>query len=265
MADIKTPFGNVPKPVVYISILAGGGALVYATVKKKNKAKAAATSASTTANTAANMYGYGSSSYAYGYGTGVSPYGYGAYNYEPYGYGYGPEGLGAYGGEGLYGYGYYNSGVPVEVPQQATTNAQWSQAAVSALSAAGWTQQQVLSALGPYLQGQGVSQSQAEIIDAAIAAEGYPPVEGTGGYPPAIKTSGGGGGGQNSGTVPVPNVVGLSQVQAAQVLNSSGLKFSGSKETGPKGTVYYVTSESPKAGTQVNTGTTVTCKASPKK
>jgi hypothetical protein len=146
-------------------------------------------------------------SYGYGYG-----YGYGSENpsagfYTPYGYGYGPYGLGNYGYGSGGGQGYYGGGVPAQVPQQATTNAQWSEAAMSALTTAGFDGTAVLAALGQYLVGGNLSAEQQSIVSAAIAAEGYPPVEGPGGYPPAMHTqtatgqtggtggTGGGGGG----------------------------------------------------------------------
>lgn len=68
----------------------------------------------------------------------------------------------------------------------------------------------------------------------------------------------------SEGQVTVPNVVGLSQVQASQVLTSQGLKMTGTAETAPKGTVYYVDSQSPAAGTAVAAGSTVTVAAAPK-
>lgn len=186
---INTPFGKVPRWGLVLAVTAGGGALVFAYVKEKNAKNKSATAAPTGA------YGYGSYGYgAYGYGA----YGYGAYTYEPYGYGFGPYGLGSYPGGSYYGYGYYGAGVPMQVPMQASTNAQWSQAAISALTAQGYTGQQVLSAIGPYLAGKQISTEQSSIIQQAIAVEGYPPVEGATGFPPGINTggTGGGGGGQ---------------------------------------------------------------------
>src|SRR5208282_167517 len=189
MADIKVFGKNVPKWVVYGGVIGGGGGLIYAYVHNKNKAKAAA-SAATTPNTASTYaYGYGSQQYAYG-----SQYGYGAYGYAS---GSGDAGIGT-----NYGYGYYNAGQPQEYSPQATTNAEWSAAAISALTAQGFTGTQVLGALGPYLAGQAISTSQASVVQAAIAVEGYPPVPGQNGDPPGIKTGGGGGGQTSNVTVP---------------------------------------------------------------
>lgn len=253
MAGVMTPFGTVPKGGIYVAVLAGGGAVIYAYVKKKNKAK---TPQATQAGlgTGTGQYGYGSSTYGYG------NYGYGAYTYQPYGYGFGPNGLGEYPGGNYYGYGYYGAGVPVEVPQQASTNAQWSQAAVSALTAQGYTGQQVLGALGPYLSGQAVNQSQEAIIQAAIAVEGYPPIPGASGNPPGINhgTSGGGGGGGDSDKVPVPNVIGGSAGDAHNIIVAAQLKPVSKPRTINDPSFWKVTQQTPKAGTQVSQHSTVT-------
>lgn len=215
MADtVKVPvLGKVNKPTLFVAGLAGVAALGYAWYK--NKKQTAAAAASTTTTPTVNP-GYG---YAYGYG---------AYEYEPYGYGYGPFGLGAYGGAGEYGYGYYGAGEPVneEVPAAATTNAQWSEAAVTALGAAGWSSQDVLTALGLYLTGAPVSSTQQSIIQAAIAAEGYPPAPGASGYPPGINTGGTTGGGQgtttSSSTYHTGNVYSYTTKHTAPVTSSDG-------------------------------------------
>jgi hypothetical protein len=181
MADgkVNVPIiGETNKSTLLIAGLAGVTALGWALWKdKKTKKAAAAVPASATAQSAA--------------AGAASGYGYGAYAYQPYGYGYGPEGLGAYGGQGDYGYGYYGAGEPVneEVPGAAATNAQWSEAAMTALTSAGWAATDVLTALGLYITGSPVSATQQQIIQAAIAAEGYPPSPGASGYPPAINTA----------------------------------------------------------------------------
>jgi Fibronectin type III domain len=186
---VKVPFiGETNKATLGIAVLAGVGALGYAYFKKKKAASATAAAS-------------GAGQYAYGYG---SQYAYGSSQYSPYGYGYGPFGLGAYGGSGNYGYGYYGAGTgspDEEVPSQASTNAEWSEATVSALTAQGFAGQDVLTALGLYLTGSPMSALQVQIVQAAIAAEGYPPVAGSNGYPPAINSGGTTGGGQ-TGTTP---------------------------------------------------------------
>jgi len=253
MADgqVKVPIiGETNKSTLLIAGLAGVTALGWALWKDK-KTKAAAATASSTSNTAASQ-GPG---YAYGYG---------AYAYQPYGYGFGPSGLGNYGGgTGDYGYGYYGAGEPVneEVPAAAATNAQWSEAAMTALTSAGWTGQDTLTALGLYLTGAPVSSTQAQIIQAAIAAEGYPPAPGASGYPPAINQSAPAGQTTTTGAqVTVPNVVGSPQAQAFATLSDLGLKASGTPVQ--KGKILWVHTENPAAGTKVATGTTVTLTSS---
>jgi len=74
------------------------------------------------------------------------------------------------------------------------TNAQWTQAAENALS--GTVDPAALSAaLGKYITGGVVVAGSADesLIDQAISVAGYPPVEGSGGYPPAIRTQPAGG------------------------------------------------------------------------
>jgi hypothetical protein len=241
MADVKIFGKNVPKWVVF----GGGGGLIYAYVRNKNKAKAAATATPNTASTYAYGYGsyaYGSQQYAYG-----NQYGYGAYGYASGG---GEAGIGT-----NYGYGYYNAGQPQEYSPQATTNAQWSAAAVSALTAQGYTGTQILGALGPYLAGQEISATQASVVQAAIAVEGYPPVPGQNGDPPGIKTGGGGGTGQTS-NVTVPPTKGQPQEAAFAILSAAGLKAKGPPTI--KGKVLTVQSSNPPAGASVAKGSTVT-------
>lgn len=247
---VNLPFiGPTNTWVVGVAGVAGIGALGYAYLKKK---KAAATPAAVTS------LGTTPAGYGYGYGS----YGYGAYSYQPYGYGFGSSGLGAYGGAtGNYGYGYYGAGEPTApVSTQATTNAQWSEAVVSALTSgsAGWTGQDVLTALGLYLTGAPVSANQESIIRAAIAAEGYPPTAGANGYPPAIHSAapvGQSGGGTTSTQVTVPKVTGQPQEAAFAILSAAGLHATGTALV--PGKTLIVQSQSPSAGSNVATGTTV--------
>ena len=246
MPDVKTPFGGIPRWAVYGMIIGGGGGLIYAYVKKKNKAATAST-----ANTGANVYGYGTGG-SYGYGSGQ--YGYGAYTYQPYGYGYGPSGLGSYPGGTYGGYGYYGAGVPVQVPPQASTNAQWTQAALSALTAQGYTGQQVLGAVSPYLSGKPLTTDQTAVVQAAIAVEGYPPVAGPGGFPPAIQTGGSGGGGGQTSPVTVPKLAGLTVNNGQAILRELGLRT----QSGPGTSGYIITSTNPPAGASVAPNTVIT-------
>lgn len=69
------------------------------------------------------------------------------------------------------------------------TNAQWTQEAENALS--GTVDAAALSAaLGTYITGGTVTAGSPteSLIDQAISVAGYPPVDGLGGYPPAIRT-----------------------------------------------------------------------------
>jgi beta-lactam-binding protein with PASTA domain len=81
---------------------------------------------------------------------------------------------------------------------------------------------------------------------------GYPPVAGPGNFPPNIKQGGGGGGG---GKVAVPNVVGVETGEASRIIESVGLKASHPPLKSGRGST--VTGESPKAGSQVKSGSTV--------
>lgn len=86
-----------------------------------------------------------------------------------------------------------------------TSNAAWSQYAVSVLENSGYDPGALSNVLGLYLNGQPVTAAQKNDIDAAVGVAGYPPVPGAGGYPPAINvsgsvTGGGTGGGSSSGS-----------------------------------------------------------------
>lgn len=72
---------------------------------------------------------------------------------------------------------------------QFVSNAQWSQAAHDFLvNTAGLDAPTVSAALGKYLTGSPVTEAQHSIAEQAIAAEGLPPVSGTDGFPPSIRT-----------------------------------------------------------------------------
>jgi PASTA domain len=253
MADgqVKVPIiGETNKSTLFIAGLAGVTALGWAWWKQKKQAKTATTTAATTPASGTTGYGYG--------------YGYGAYAFQPYGYGFGPEGLGAYGGQGNYGYGYYGAGEPVneEVPAAAATNAQWSEAAMTALTSAGWSGSDVLTALGLYLTGAPVTSTQASIIQAAIAAEGYPPAPGASGYPPAINQSSptGQSGTSTSTMVTVPNVSGQDAEQAITTLKNAGLVgiITLDSQSNHPGIFHVITKTVPSAGTSVPKGSQVT-------
>lgn len=166
------------------AVVVGGGIAFYLYEKSKKTTAAASTA------TAQPGYGYG---YGNSYGYGGGSYGYGA------GYGYGSFGGGTGGGTGGYAGGYsggtnygYGSAYGYGAGSgsaQSTTNAQWSQNAVSALSGEGYNATSVMAALGQYLMGGSLTSDQQAIVSAAIGAEGYPPQSGANGYPPAMNTS----------------------------------------------------------------------------
>jgi hypothetical protein len=238
------------RKVIIGVVVLGGGVVGYEIYKYEKQKSAAASAATTSAAVAATGYGYG------------SPYGYGSS-----GYGYGYQGVTyGYGASGGFPAGYYGYGVPAPPggtppPVAATTNAQWDQAAITQLQNDGYDPATISGALGAYLNGQPVSSSQVNIVDAAIGIEGYPPVAGSSGYPPAIKTGGtpggGSGGGQGSKVV-VPNVKGKAGEQARDEITRVGLKDAQVPSSTPKGKATVVTSQSPAAGKSVNSGSTVT-------
>jgi hypothetical protein len=254
------------RAVVIGVIVAGGGIAGYEIYKyEKNKQ---ATAQASTAVAQATGYGYGYGTYGYGASSG---YGYGYYNMvggtaapsvnSPYGYG-------ASGGfpAGYYGYGVTTPPAGTTPPTgtttptsggTSTTNAQWDQAAITQLTQDGWDSQTVAGALGTYLNGQEVNSSQVAVVDAAIGVEGYPPIAGASGYPPAIKTGGTTGGGQSGGgQATVPNVVGERKITAIAKLKAAGFP-STFTPTATGHLEMFVASQSPAAGSKVNPGTTV--------
>lgn len=232
------------------TLVAGGaaavviGGYIWWNHSKNAAASAAASTPNTGANNQTGNYGYG---YAYGLGAGEVPYTQDGYGYG-FGYGYGGYGYSGFGSQG------YPYGVGSEYPTSAaaTTNAEWSQAALAALTANGYSGARVLVGLGRYLRGQTVNNDQLRVINAAIAIEGYPPVAGTNDYPPNIHTTGNQG--QGGGTSPVPNVVGMDWEAARTALINAGFKARHVPSKPGK-----VVSQSPRAGNEAKQGATVTC------
>jgi hypothetical protein len=110
------------------------------------------------------------------------------------------------------------------------------------------------TALGLYLNGQPVSAAQKTLIFDATGIASDPPVAGSGGYPPNVRTNGATG--PATASVAVPNVVGDSQANAFSAISAAGLKATGSPVI--PGTVIYVTKQTPAAGAKVAEGSTVT-------
>ena len=63
-------------------------------------------------------------------------------------------------------------------PEAIDTNAEWTNDAATKLTNAGWNATDVYTALGKYLNRQGLTADQITIVQAAIAASGPPPVGG---------------------------------------------------------------------------------------
>jgi hypothetical protein len=104
-----------------------------------------------------------------------------------------------------------------------TSNAAWSQYAISVLQGDGYDPGTLSGELGAYLSGQPVTPAQQSDINAAVAVAGYPPVAGPNGKPPAINVSGSsaGGAGPNPSTGspgPVPSKPAAWQFPAPQNL-----------------------------------------------
>jgi hypothetical protein len=214
-STVKVPLLGQQNKGTVIGVTIGGVTVSAYLIWRKQKKNAALQAASAQAAQQASGYGYGygmAASAAYGYGNGY--YGYGG------------------GSSGSFPAGYYGYGVPLPptgpLPVANTTNAQWAQAAITQLESDGYDPQSVAAALGAYELGQPVQPSQQGIIQAAIAVEGYPPVAGANGHPPAINvqgtTGGGTGGGQNPNPSPVPTIPGEPQPlrNQAHIPNVSG-------------------------------------------
>jgi hypothetical protein len=89
---------------------------------------------------------------------------------------------------GGYGGGFSDLAPSPQQPQGFTSNQAWKQAADDYLiNTVNLDALQVSDALGRYLVGDTATPAQRGIIQQAIASEGYPPVPGPNGYPPAIR------------------------------------------------------------------------------
>jgi PASTA domain-containing protein len=242
---------RIPKPALIGGVVVIGGGGIYLYVRHKNAAAQLTTADAT--DTSASDLGDTSSD------TSSTDSG-----YIPAGYGYGPDGLSDYGGydnSGAQDGGYYNAGTstPVQVQTQATTNAQWVQAAISALTNQGYTGTQVTAALGTYVTGGALTADQVSVVNAAIGVEGYPPVAGANGYPPSIKSQNSAQTGQKS-NVTVPNVIGKRADVAFATLRAHNLAPS----PGGLAAANIVTVTNPPAGASVAPKSTVKVTA-PKK
>lgn len=104
-----------------------------------------------------------------------------------------------------------------------TTNQEWSNAVVQNLTGNGLVEnpQQLSVALGHYLTGAYAPDPEPSLIAQAIAAEGYPPIAGTTGYPPSINRTP-----PQTGTTKPPD-----QTEKQNITNVTGLKLSNATAT----------------------------------
>ena len=140
-------------------------------------------------------------------------------------------------------------------PGSFTNNAQWSSYCEAAMGSSG--ADAIAAALGKYITGGQVTQTQVASIDEAIAIGGYPPIQGPGGRPPSINVSS-----PTPAPVPtpaskvkVPATIGKRGGVAVNAIKAAGLVASIPAEK--PHTAYWVHSSSPKAGTLVTKGSTV--------
>jgi len=153
---------------------------------------------------------------------------------------------------------------PISTTTAFADNAAWAQAVETYLGSDG--ADAIAAAVAKYTQGQQITTAQQTIVEEGIAAEGYPPVAGANGYPPAMNvvgtntgtgTGSGTGGSAPAGTVKVPDVKGMRTVEdALPALKAAGLA---GKVTGgfKQNATNYVASQTPGAGKTVKKGSTV--------
>jgi hypothetical protein len=72
------------------------------------------------------------------------------------------------------------------IPGAFTSNAQWTQSAEAYMGSDG--NDAIAAALGKYITAQPLTEDQRTIVQSAIASQGYPPVAGPNGFPPAFRT-----------------------------------------------------------------------------
>lgn len=238
--------GPVKKPIAIGAVVGLGGLVVIYYYRKNQANQQAASAAQQTANDTASAADTGTTidpetGYPYG-----SPEDQAALASLSYGL------LPTQSGYGGGGYPYDNGQQPPPSGGGFTSNAQWAQAAEQYMGSSG--ADAIAAALGKYITGQPVTSDQQTIIQEAIAAEGFPPVPGPGGFPPSIDLQSGGTG----GTVTVPNIVGSDLQTADQTLSAAGLTYrTNNKNPEKNGYERLVTAQTPKAAATVNKGTYV--------
>jgi hypothetical protein len=253
--NIKIAGHDFPKKQVVIGV---GGVGLVAVVYEVRKRKSAAAGSTVTAANDPNSGGIDpATGYTYG-----SPEDVAALQESGSGY----DSASSVSGNGQI-IGYDDNGDPVygssgtvtanSGPGTYTSNAEWAQAYEAQVGSSG--NDSVAAALGKFLTGAQVSPDQVTIIQEAIASQGSPPVSGSSGFPPSIRTTAPATGTTTTGTtgtVAVPRVTGMRVSTAIATLQRAGLAGHPSEPINPKDT-YSVNSQTPSAGTKVAKGSTV--------
>jgi LysM repeat protein len=133
-----------------------------------------------------------------------------------------------------------------------TSNAAWAQAVTAGLTDVGYDGPTVSEALGAYETGTPVTAAQAKIINTAIAEYGPAPVGNLQVILAPTTTPS-----PTTNMVDVPNLIGMAYENVAAAVTAKGLKFTGG-QANKTGSIRYVITQTPVAGTSVNTGSTVT-------
>lgn len=233
---VATPFGHLPKTGVAVAV--GGVALVLGVAWYRSKNAAAATPAVDPNATDPNATDPALDPYSSG-NAGLNTGGYydGSGNWIPYG----PQSSGG-----------SSPGTPG--PGSFTNNSEWSQYVQQYLTGTtGLDPATVGHAIGNYLTGTAVDDSQITIINQAIAAGDRPPIAGPNGNPPGYI---------HAGTSPpptttkvsVPKVTGDNYGKAFNTIRNAGLVPS--PDSGVNA-AYVITGQSPAAGTKVDKGAIV--------
>lgn len=240
---VNTPMGKVNKKT--LAIVGGGGVLLLGIVWYRSK-KASGSSSSSTDTTAQTDQSNIDPATGFPYG---SPEDVQALqSQQMIGGGFGP----VYGGGGTPG------GTTGPGPGSFTDNGQWAQYAEDYLvNTVGQPAADVGNALGKYLTAQPVDTTGKGYINEAIAFAGFPPVSGPNGNPPGIVDGPPGPPPPPPGQVTVPNVIGMETDAGQRAIVAAGLVVSRSQKLKP-GVGSTIVTQSPSAGTKVNSGSTVT-------
>lgn len=227
MADtIKLPgLGETKKSTAYV--IGAGLVLVVGVAWYRSKHQAAATDTTTSSTTADQQNVDAATGYTSGSAEDLAAL---------------AAQSGGYGGGAYYGTGQYGGlAGPTGNPGQYVTNGQWAQAAEDYMAhTLGEDATTVAAALGKYITGQALTSAQVGYVQQAIAFQGYPPVNGTDGYPPSYRS-------QPVSAPPPPTGTGgkLARVSGLHAIDSAGpgsIDLSWNPVTGAKGySIFYST------------------------